>query len=359
MTGPAEVHEGEINPTSDNAGLLSVWTDGRSDPSSRNFEGRYAELLAEARLADRLGFRGFWTSEQHGVDDGYMGSQLTVLAAVAARTERIRLLTSVVVLPLHNSRHLAEAIVTVDLLSHGRLDIGVGAGGYEREFRLFGVSMNARSRLMDEGLRWLRGALDAGFLPDGPDGSPVPLTPRPAQPRVPILLGGLSPSAIRRAAQLADGHISYDFAAPETALPRLWERSIEPELQRFGRAPDEFRLVTALPLWASEDPERDWHTFYRRAFCYQQRQYQEWAGRRSEIGMIRDLEPTRVHLLVDTPEGVAKRLNTLRETFPWSELGFWYRLPGIGHEEALLHLERVATRVAPLLATHPHRDSHD
>jgi alkanesulfonate monooxygenase SsuD/methylene tetrahydromethanopterin reductase-like flavin-dependent oxidoreductase (luciferase family) len=328
---------------------VSVWTDGRDDPADPDPSRRFAELLEEARVADALGFRGFWTSEQHGVDDGYLGSQLTLLAAVGAVTSRIRLMTNVVVLPFYRWRLLAEAVVVADLISGGRIELGLGAGAYGREFALFGVDPGTRARLMEEGVSFLRRGLVEGRLADGPDGEPIPLTPRPARPSIPILLGGLSRSAVARAVRLADGHLAYDFADPERNLPRHWSEIVRPELERVGRSLEGFRFVAALPLWISEDPERDWEVLFRPAFSYQQRRYREWADTWREPGMISPERAERSRLIVDTPEGAAGRLLAIWRSAPWHELGFWYRLPGIPHDRALEHLATVASRLMPLL----------
>ncbi len=326
---------------------LSVWTDARPAPHCEDPRLRYSQLIVEAREVDRLDYRAFWTSEQHGADDGYLGSQLTLLAAVAAVTDRLRLTTSVVVVPFWRIRQLCEAALVVQLVSNGRLELGVGAGGYLREFELFDVDFATRGAITERTVRELRDALEHWELRDGAGGEPVPLRPRPAV-RVPVLVGGLSRVAVERAARLADGLVSYDFDRPESSLPVLYRTTIAPALERYGRSPSDFHLATALPLWASDDPERDWCTFYARAYNYQQRRYREWAGDYDEGGMRREVDG-RSRLLVDTPERVAARLIELRHAVPWDELAFWYRLPGVPHERALEHLETVARRVWPPL----------
>lgn len=329
---------------------LSVWTDARPDPEDGDGLRRYAELLEEARLADRLGFRAFCTTEQHGVDDGYLPAQLTLLAGVAAATSRIRLTTNCLLLPLHPLRAVAEQAVVVDLLSGGRLDLGVAGGGFEREFDLLGMDMGSRAAVMEERLPQLRRALDEGSLPDGPDGGSVPVTPRPAQSSVPILLGGLAPPVVDRAVRLADGVLPYDFERPEEKLPAFWEELVLPALERHGRAREGFRFVACVQLWATEDPERDWERLLRPAAEYQARKYAEWAGRLGDAGYQTPETMRREQVLVDTPEGLARRLVETRARAPWDELVFWYRIPGIGHEEAMAHLERIAGHLIPLLS---------
>jgi alkanesulfonate monooxygenase SsuD/methylene tetrahydromethanopterin reductase-like flavin-dependent oxidoreductase (luciferase family) len=340
----------EERPMTDAPFALCLWSDMRPAPGSGDYARRYAELIAEAQLADANGFGGFWTTENHGVDDGYLQAQLPLLAGLATITSRLRLFTSVYLLPFYNVRQTLESTIVVDLLSQGRMELGVGAGAYKREFELFGADYPNRGRTMEDGLRLLRQGLDEGRLPDGPDGALVPLVPGPAQERLPVLVGGLAPVAVDRAARLGDGHSAYDYEHPEENLPRHWREVVQPALARYDRTLDDFRLKVAIPLWVSDDPERDWEELYRPAFDYQQRKYAEWYGDTEIEAGLPGGDTTLEAQLVGTPEDVARRLLEIWRQVPWHELGFFYRLPGISHERALEHLEMVSGRLMPELA---------
>jgi alkanesulfonate monooxygenase SsuD/methylene tetrahydromethanopterin reductase-like flavin-dependent oxidoreductase (luciferase family) len=331
---------------------FSAWSDARPAPGDTDYARRLAELIDEAKLADQLGFHGFWTSEIHGVGDGYLGAQLPALAAIATVTSRVRLVTAVLVLPFYKPRQVVEASVIVDLLSQGRLELGVAVGAYQREFELFGVDMRRRGRLLEHGVAMLRHGLGEGQIPDGPDGAQVPVTPRPVQARVPILIGGLARPAIRRAVRLGDGTISYDFERPEENIPAYWEETLRPELEAGGRGLDDFRFHASLPLWVSDDPERDWHELYLPAFTYQQARYAEWYGAGEvDAGMPSTDEPASMQdHLVGTPEDIAQRLVATWRRAPWHDLGFFFRLPGIPHERGLEQLELVQKRLLPAIS---------
>src|SRR2546426_11080414 len=112
--------------------------------SGRTFTQEYREITDLVRLAETLGFESAWVSEHHGSGDGYMPSLLPTLAAFASATEHIKLGTGVVLTPFHNPLRLAEDAATVDLISGGRLILGLGLGWREEEFRMFGVPLKER-----------------------------------------------------------------------------------------------------------------------------------------------------------------------------------------------------------------------
>jgi len=100
----------------------------------------YDEFCELSVLAEQLGFHRIWLSEHHLAEDGWNSSPMMVLAAIAARTRRIRLGTFVLLLPLHHPLKVAEDIGTLDILCNGRFDFAVGAGPMEIECKAFGVN---------------------------------------------------------------------------------------------------------------------------------------------------------------------------------------------------------------------------
>src|SRR5918995_1650158 len=160
---------------------FGIWTELRPGNGRQPDPGFYAERLEEAALAEQLGLAAVWGSEHHAVEDGHLSQQLPFLAAVAARTSRVRLGTGVLLLPLYQPREVAEQAGVVDLLAGGRLTLGLGGGWVEREFDAFGVDRSRRGRLLEEKLGVLRPALAEGVAPDGPGGSDLPVGPRSPQ----------------------------------------------------------------------------------------------------------------------------------------------------------------------------------
>lgn len=113
----------------------------------------YAETLAQIELADRLGYGCAWLVEHHFLR-GYSHASKPelLLAAAAARTTRIRLGHAVIPLPLHHPVHVAERIATLDVLSGGRLEVGVGRGFSPREHAIFGADTATARERVEEGL---------------------------------------------------------------------------------------------------------------------------------------------------------------------------------------------------------------
>ena len=108
----------------------------------------YSDYISDAVLAEELGFSSTWYGEHHFRECQWTGSPMMVAAAVAARTERIRIGTSVVLLPFHDPIRVAEDAAIADILSNGRFDLGVGPGSQYEEFVTFGkdpAEMNQRS----------------------------------------------------------------------------------------------------------------------------------------------------------------------------------------------------------------------
>ncbi len=114
------------------------------------------EVIAEAQLAEASGFDSCFFGEHHQDHDGFLPSPLIVATAVAARTTRLRVGTSVILLPLHHPVHVAEDVVTLDLVSKGRVILGVGIGYQPADFRAFSVPMEDRAGRFEESIEILR-----------------------------------------------------------------------------------------------------------------------------------------------------------------------------------------------------------
>lgn len=157
------------------------------------------QLLDWARRAERAGFSSLATIGAVSFP-GY--EELTVLAAAAVVTERIRLLPNVVIAPARSTAELAKQAASVDQLSGGRLTLGLGVGWRATDYQLTGRDFHHRGRRFDELLRSLQAAWAGQPVSEGTE----PVGPRPVQqPGIPLLLGGRTDAAVRRVIEFGVG----------------------------------------------------------------------------------------------------------------------------------------------------------
>lgn len=190
-------------------------------PRGEHLDRSIDEVIAEAQLAEECGFDSCFFGEHHQDKDGFLPSPLIVAAAVAARTRRLRVGTSVILLPLHHPVRVAEDAITLDLVSKGRLVIGVGVGYQPADFRAFDVPMEDRGRRFEEGLEILRRCWSGetfSFRGKHYTLEDVTIRPRPFQPGGPPLwIGASVPAAARRAGRVADGFVGTPSTSLESA----------------------------------------------------------------------------------------------------------------------------------------------
>jgi alkanesulfonate monooxygenase SsuD/methylene tetrahydromethanopterin reductase-like flavin-dependent oxidoreductase (luciferase family) len=208
----------------------------------------YREALAMATWADERGCPRVVISEHHGTDDGYLPSPFVFGAAVAARTERARIMLSAVVLTLRDPVATAEDAAVLDILSGGRLELTVVPGYVREEFELFGVPFDDRGRRFEAKLAEFVALLAGGTVER--TGHQRRVTPPAVQrPRPFVIVGGAAP---KRAARHGDAFL------PAVVDPGQ-EATYREECRRLGKG-DGLLLWPGGPMWVfvTEDPERSW-----------------------------------------------------------------------------------------------------
>jgi probable F420-dependent oxidoreductase len=182
-------------------------------------------VASAARHAEELGFTDVWVSDHivHPAEQSYPSPYLldpfATLTWAAAVTERVRVGTSVIVVPQHNPVWLANHLATVDAMSGGRLVVGVGVGWSRREYEALGQSFEDRGKRLDEILDLLRAAWrddPTSFDGDTYSFEDIRFLPKPAH-EVPIWVGGGVEAAFRRAVEKGDGFHMVGLKPPEVA----------------------------------------------------------------------------------------------------------------------------------------------
>jgi probable F420-dependent oxidoreductase len=230
-------------------------------------------LIQAACRAETLGYDTLWVLERQlypvqprqpygGTGDVPLPEQsrhvfapLETLAFVAAHTNHIGLGTSVLDMPFHNPLILARQLATLDVLSAGRLRVGLGLGWMDEEFEAIGASLKDRGRRADEFIRVLKavwGEDPVAFNGEHFKIAPSLISPKPVQrPHPPIYLAAFAPSAIRRVGRLADGW--NPVAMPADVMGQTID-TIRAAARAAGRDPDRLEMVVRANLLVTEEP---------------------------------------------------------------------------------------------------------
>lgn len=254
---------------------------------------------AMARWAEERGFD--WVAcGEHLFFHGRTPNAFILLAAAAGATERIRLLSALTILPLYPAVLAAKLVATLDQVSNGRFDFGVGIGGeYPPEFASVGVPVHERGARTDEGLGLITrlvGGEPVHFAGRWSSVDGLSLNPPALQhPRPPVWIGGRRDGAFRRAGRFADVWMPYMYT-PQRLADSL--ESVRAYAAKFGRDASEIR--GAIFCWGAV--ERDPAVARREAIAAVSATYKQ------------DFEPLADrYLLAGTPQQVIERLREFRD----------------------------------------------
>ncbi len=158
----------------------------------------FGDMLEQARLADKLGYDAVSITEHHLINILMMPAPLQFAVKIASETERVKILTSVAVLPLHDMRIFAGEVVSADIFTEGRLMLGVGRGAFAYEMGRLGVPLESSREKFDESLNVLQALLSQEEVSwDGKyyQFEPLTIMPRPVSD-IPVMMAVLDPEAI-------------------------------------------------------------------------------------------------------------------------------------------------------------------
>ncbi len=330
----------------------------------------FAELLDQLELSERLGFHEAWFTEHHHSDYSLLPSPNLVIAAASQRTRRLQLGNLVNVLPFHDPLRVAEEAATLDLLTGGRLAVGVGRGIRRDEFEQYGFDTAVAQARFDEAVEvLLRAWTEERFSHAGRYWTYRDVSPRPRplqRPHPPLYYGAISPASVdmvaRRGWHLAQSRAPLDDVAAtvaryraaraaagldptggrvvlareiyvaetdeqaraeaQPALLRFWQLSNDNVLQTDPLGPEDLpRLTARLPYF------RGGATFER---------FDEWGV-----------------TLIGSPETVAAKARAIVETIAPTSLVGIFSFGTLTHEQVCRSLELFATHVIPALAPEP------
>lgn len=298
----------------------------------------YGEMLELCAGADQLGIGGLWFTEHHLFDDGYLPQPLTVAAAVAARTTRARIGTSVLLPALRKPPQLAEEAAIVDILSDGRLELGVGAGYRIPEYELFGIPIRQRFALTEQTVgQVLRLWAEGG------------ITPGPVQDPPPVWGGFYGP----RGAQLA-GRLGIGLLHASRSMFALYRDA----LVGAGHAAAAARVSALLPIILADDPEAAWpriapHLAHQHD-SYKAHEFEGTEHARPEPAdpelLRRPADGSRPKFFVLTPAQAAEQIRSRAEGLPAEHIILWASVGGMPDDIVQRHVELVATDLRKLIA---------
>lgn len=328
-------------------------------PAGRNVAQLYQEVLREAELAEAVGVDAVFVPEHHMMPDGYLPAPAVLLAAIAGRTSKIRLGTSILQLPEWDAIHVAEEWAVLDNISHGRAILGVGLGLVEPEFKLFGRQIKDAASLFSEQVQVIKqawGSEKFSFQGKFHGYQDISITPRPVQKGGPPLwIGAMSEPALKRAARLGDGWISDPLH--HINVMKAWADIYRQEAGQHG--PTEVVLIR--DCWVAKtrkEVEQVWwpglramHLFYKNLGFFESGRFntdwEPWVRTISdEEWTFARVAPNRA--IAGTPEEVVAEIERYRQIVGCEYIVLYFRHPtGPSHSETMKCLELFGKEVIP------------
>jgi alkanesulfonate monooxygenase SsuD/methylene tetrahydromethanopterin reductase-like flavin-dependent oxidoreductase (luciferase family) len=319
----------------------------------------YANAIEQARLADELGFDYVVLAEHHFSSYGYDPNPLLLTPAIALQTERIRVSTAVVVLPLRNPLQVAEDIAMLDVLTNGRVEVGFGTGYQQYEFERFRVPLPENRAIFEEALQVVKKALsEEGFSHSGhyyeiPE---TTILPRPVQKPHPPFWRATS-SVETMAAALRNGMkvISGGTTSTMERVVGSWHAFQDAVDEAEVGWPQEFIVQRGVYVSESEDdaraqvPHGVWHT--RTAEALRQNVLPVERGRaltpRDDLNGVANLDFLYDEWLFGTPDSVGAKVERLTRETGMSYLNCAFAVGQIPQQRILNSMRLFAKEVMP------------
>jgi probable F420-dependent oxidoreductase len=312
----------------------------------------FETTLQDCERAEALGFDSVWLGEHHNHPLLYP-TPLIGLAAIAGRTRRLSLGTGVLLLPLYHPLAVAEEGAMVDLISGGRLILGLGAGYAPEEFSAFGISIKERGRRLAEGAALLcrlwteEHVSHAGRYYRVSD---VTLGPRPVQqPRPPIWFAGWVEPAIRRAARLGDAWLG----GPSARLGELAEcvHIFQAAWQEEARATPRPDIALMRYVFVADSLEQAYATVGDATLRIFENAYFRWPHPvvKRPPGTLTIQELAKDRFILGNSAQCIEQIERFRQELGLTHLICRLSFPGVPREASSVSAERFTQEVMPVL----------
>ena len=333
----------------------------QAPPDGRCIPQLYEEILAEAELADAVGFDGIYVPEHHMKPDGYLPAPFVLLAAIAARTKRVRLGTAIMHLPQWHPIHVAEEIAVLDNISNGRASLGVGLNLVDDEMALFGITREKIVTRFTESIEILRKSWgEENFSYDGEifQLDNVTITPRIVQNEIPLWIGAMSEPAVKRAGRLGTGFVTDPLH--KGSVIKLWADMYREHSKKHNNG-EKAEVILGRDAWVTNNTRelreswwptiKDYHLFYKKLGFFSSGRFnsemEPWVRNATDDDWSFDrVVPDRI--IAGSPEDVIADIERYRDEIGVDQILLALRhAAGPGHKETMACIELFGKEVFP------------
>lgn len=307
----------------------------------------YSAMFEQIEYLDQAGFDSVWTTEHHFTDDGYLAATMPMLAAIAARTKRLKIGSFVLLAPFYHPLRLAEDAALIDVISNGRLRLGLGVAYRLQEFDVFKIPRKERLGRTLEAIEIMKRAWTGerfSFAGKYFQFENARVLPKPVSQSGPELLwGGMAPESIRRSAKLDLG-----FACN---LGRAEIDQYHRALRELGKDPAAYSVINMRQIYVADSEDQAWNEIAP-GMMYQMELYGKWldeGGVDTGGRYLPNEAALRKGSMIGPPGRVIEQLKEFMKQTPATDLVLSMQQPGLDPKLAMRSLRRFATEVLPEL----------
>ena len=324
-------------------------------PDAKNIRTRWKETLEATKLAESVGFDGAFIPEHHMMPDGYPPSPWAALGAMAAVTTTLEVGTTVHLLPFEHPIHVAEHAAMVDVLSEGRLRLGVGMANFPTEFELYGLNPKTQVSRFEEAIDLVQRAWAGEDIEHEGKHFKIKGKISPLPESAELWIGAMSEPGVRRAAK---------FGCPWPTDPlhnihvmKFWTDKYREAGQEFGTS-DKLSVVLLRDGWVAdslEEVERDWWPVIRAEHWFYFEKVPRWVAdlepNIADIKSESDFHFDNHHIdrfIAGSPQDCIDKIQKFKDELDMDYLIMSFREPhGPSHEQELECIERFGKEVIP------------